>query len=326
MTEIATRSAGALAVQPDQQDWSVDQLAALRQLGLGNVSRGVMLQFLTTCQRTGLDPWSRQIYLLPLSGGYQTFTGIDGYRVIARRSNKYRGQTKPEWCGDDGVWVDVWLSRQVPPAAARVGVLNADFDEPIYATALYEEYCARDRAGRPNAMWTKMPANQLAKCAEALALRKAFPNDMAGLLTREEMEQANPEQYRIIDASGPVGSPRPVDVLADEAMDADADQLRTIWREAAAQRQLEIVVADKMTGEVIPLREFLRRRAELLTDDPADTADASEQDTDAQPAAEAEQAVVDVPLPGEGDTAGDAQTDAQPLDPNDPWQRPAGES
>jgi hypothetical protein len=66
-------------------------------------------------------------------------------------------------------------------------------DEPTVGVALYREYVQRKKDGTPNRMWATMPAAMLAKCAEALALRKAFPQELAGIYSDAEMEQAEPE-------------------------------------------------------------------------------------------------------------------------------------
>ena len=145
--------------------------------------------------RMNLDPLRKQIYMIKRWNPElqrEVFThqvGIDGFRSAAERTGKYCGQTAPQWCGPDGIWVDAWLDEAHPPVAARIGVYRSDFREPIVAVARFAEYCQRTKDGKPNRMWRTMPSNQLAKCAESLALRKAFPNELGGVYTPEEMAQ-----------------------------------------------------------------------------------------------------------------------------------------
>lgn len=181
-----------------------------------------VVAFLQQCERTGLDPIARQIYAIERGGKWTIQVSIDGMRLVAQRSRMYRGQSPAQWTdgsrvrtpmrdldgsiirdGDgsivwteDYAWTDVWTGQGYP-VAARVSVFREDFDQPLTAVARWDSYKVENdewRSGQKTgnkvlgATWEKMPDLMLAKVAEALALRKAFPMDLSGLYTEEEMD------------------------------------------------------------------------------------------------------------------------------------------
>jgi phage recombination protein Bet len=195
--------------------------------------------------RTGLDPIARQIYSIERRERYNEGdqwrwrtarsiqVSIDGFRLIAQRSGEYAGQLGPEWCGDDGIWHDVWLDTK-PPAAARVGVLRKDFEKPCWGIARFDAY-AQKKDGKPTRMWATMGDVMVAKCAEALALRKAFPQELSGLYTSDEMMQAadthsdqkpKPSLYEELDDEIPdFDNPAAVAASADHAAPVLPDRM-----------------------------------------------------------------------------------------------------
>lgn len=224
---------GVLALTTDQQAWTDVQRAALVQLGLDKAPDADLSVFLHYCQRTGMDPFTKQIYMIGRYDHqedrkkYTIQMAIDGFRIIAQRSHQYAGQTEPLWCGPDGVWRDVW-TFDVPPVAAKIGVLRHGWPAPTYAVAHFKEFAAMS-GGKLTAMWRRMPANQIAKCAEAAALRKAFPNDLSGIYIPEEMEQA--DQIQVPESLAKT-EPEPIDWDGRiTEVEGNYDGLRSLWSE-----------------------------------------------------------------------------------------------
>lgn len=149
--------------------------------------------FVNVCNRTGLDPFAKQIYFIERGQKWSWQTSIDGYRLIADRTGNYAGSDEPVFTGDvngkpEAATVTVWKFVQGQRCA-------------FSATARWKEYYPGDKSGM---MWNKMPYLMLSKCAESLALRKAFPAELSGLYTREEMMQADAEafatsEYTVVD-------------------------------------------------------------------------------------------------------------------------------
>ncbi len=262
-----------LVIQSDQEMWNDKQLAALKTLGLQGASTAEMAVFLNYCQRTGLDPFARQIYMINRGGRYTIQASIDGLRLIAHRTNLYAGQTEPLWCGDDGEWKDVWLSK-APPAAAKVGVYRKDFPQPVFAVARLESYMPL-KNGKPMGLWASMPDVMLSKVAESLALRKAFPNDMSGVYSDEEMGQADVSRetskpkVQVVEQEPRVMSHTEEVLARVMSGDFNEDELRQIWTEFSDVLDVSIDGYDEPTTlrrEITTAVSELRAAAEMQAD------------------------------------------------------------
>ena len=166
--------------------WTPEQTALISSTIAPGCTADELKLFAYACQRTGLDPFSKQIYAIKRGGaGGSKMTiqvGIDGLRAVAERTGQLDG-SETFFCGPDGEWKDVWLAKE-PPAAAKTIVYRKGASHPFTATARFDDFNAKQN------LWLKMPAVMIGKCSECACLRKAFPADLSGLYSVDEMEQA----------------------------------------------------------------------------------------------------------------------------------------
>ncbi|WP_454044387.1 phage recombination protein Bet [Cellulosimicrobium sp. Marseille-Q8652] len=236
-----------LSIDPHQSAWTEQQVATLRHIGVENATQGDLDVFFHVVRRTGLDPFARQIYMIgrwsPNGTKFTIQTGIDGFRLIGRRAANASGESiavgAPEWAREDGQWMPVWSPSWGQPIAARVTIHRNG--NPFTAIALFEEYKQTKRDGTLTQMWAQRPAGQIAKCAEALAWRMAFPQDLGGIYADEEMRQADrpapagPTPAGRVTASEIIGEPTPADadvvdaeVVANAPVPATAQQRKAV--------------------------------------------------------------------------------------------------
>jgi phage recombination protein Bet len=297
MTALAT-----LPKSSDDTQWSPEERALVEAAGLVHTDaqsgkktlaeRPVVAAFLQHCARTGLDPIARQIYSIARKSKdqlkWQIQISIDGARLVAERTGQYEGQTTPEFTSDGVTWTQVWLSPE-PPKAARVGVYRRGFREALYAVALWDAYAQTkdewsggQKTGRVvvTEMWQKMGPLMLAKCAEMLALRKAFPQDLSGLYSSEEMSQADkpaepqaqqPERSTSAVAPEPAPAaqrPPSKDWLALANAARSREELRPIYVDAQNAGDLDVMLQDgrPLSAYLWELRATLPERAEDVVD------------------------------------------------------------
>ena len=258
MSSVEVHRDQDIALTAEQTYWSEGQIAVLRHMGVENAAPADLQVFHHICQRTGLDPFARQIYMIgrnsreQIGGEWRTVvkytiqTGIDGFRLIGRRAANASGQSisveAPEWATEDGRWMPVWSEKWGTPLAARVTIKRGG--EPFTAVALFSEYAQTKRDGGLTQMWSQRPAGQIAKCAEALAWRTAFPHDLSGLYSDEEMaqaENAQPQQQAQAPSSAPE---RMANILGPDAPTPDAPDLEGDAITSAQMKKMQALFAE----------------------------------------------------------------------------------
>ena len=185
-----------------------EQVALLQRTVAKDTTPDEFALFMLVARKHKLDPFTRQLHCVKrwsTEAGHKVMAiqiGIDGYRSMAARSHKDYGgvdESEYEYKPDGSLLL------------ARVRVWKKGFEHPTVAVAFWDEYKPKDINAPEAWAWKKMPKGQLGKCAEALALRKAYP-DLADIYTDEEMMQADddlsPEGREVTDLEGrPLSAP-----------------------------------------------------------------------------------------------------------------------
>lgn len=169
-----------LTTTTQHQLLSSEKLTLLNNTICKDLSKDEILLFSEVCTSKGLDPFSNQIYAIKRGGRLTFQTGIDGLRSIAERTGEYDGQEDPVWYDQEGNQYYVWL-KDTPPAACRVGIFRKGISKPFRSIVTMKEF-----QSSINQLWRTMPAHLLSKCAEASAIRKAFPQVAGGLYEKDE--------------------------------------------------------------------------------------------------------------------------------------------
>jgi phage recombination protein Bet len=187
-------------------EFSSEQTRLLAETVAKGCDQNELAFFLQVCKLKRLDPFTQQVHCVKrwdsdLGRSKMTIqVGIDGFRVIAARTGDLAGITEPEFDSEE----------EKAPSWARVTVFRygrGDEKIPYTAKARFSEYVQTKKDGTPNHMWTNKPYIMLGKCAEALALRKAFPDELSGMYSDDEMGQADNEHEGQHKAKPPVTQP-----------------------------------------------------------------------------------------------------------------------
>lgn len=164
--------------------WTPEQVELIKATVCKGATDDEFKLFRYAANRSGLDPLTRQIHAVKRWDsklGREVMavqTGIDGYRLIAERTKSYRPGDITWEMGPNGI--------PVSATAEVFKLINGEWHS-IKATAFYSEYVAKVKDGSPNPIWRDKPRLMISKCAEALALRRAFPLELSDIYTEDEV-------------------------------------------------------------------------------------------------------------------------------------------
>lgn len=250
MNALTKTSGGALVTEQDGE-----LLRIMRDTLYPGARLESVEMVLGYCRARGLDPLLKPVHIVPMSvkigDRYEMrdvpLPGINLYRIQAHRSGEYDGKTEPEYGPDisrnfDGLTVTF-------PAWCKVTVYRNGKPYPAKEMWIENYATARRDSPRPNTMWAKRPYGQLQKCAEAQALRMAFPELVGSDPTAEEME------------GKPYADDEPREVPNTQP---PGESLREVAQQVEASRQRFTVIAPSGDEHPIPVGKFLKACVQAL--------------------------------------------------------------
>lgn len=224
---------------------------------------------LSYCRAAGLDPIQKPVHIVPMwdknSGQMRdvVMPGIGLYRTQASRSETYAGSTEPEFGPD--VSEEIGGVKITYPQWCRVTVKRlmsngaiAEFTAREFWKENYAVKGGKEKSIAPNAMWSKRAYGQLAKCTEAQALRKAFP-ELGSAPTAEEMEgkiiemgdaEIEPQEKKTVTQPQSKSEPKPAPKPEDDGPIGDGPK-RIIKAKLEAGALSEVQLCEKFAVKSI---------------------------------------------------------------------------
>lgn len=179
-----------------------------------NVTPQEVTMFMKLCEHQGLNPWLREAYLVKYGNQPATIvTGKTALEKRAARCDRFRGfEAGIIVLRTDGV-IENRTGTFYLPEERLVGgwarVYVDGYAKPVEAAVSMQEYIGKKRDGTVNGQWSAKPATMIRKVAKVQALREAFPEDMAGMYSAEEVGA-----YDLPEA--PVDMPAPQNIVEAE--------------------------------------------------------------------------------------------------------------
>jgi len=169
-------------VKSQKSEYTPEQIRLIQDTVAQNSTHDELKLFLHNCKRLKLDPFAKQIHFVKYRGSPGTIiVGIDGFRLVASRTGKLSG-IKRGALKEGGKLIGAWAE-----------VYRTDWEHPAREEVPLVEYYKPGYNGKKS-MWDKMPETMIKKVAEVAALRMAFPADLSGFYSHEEMDQATPNE------------------------------------------------------------------------------------------------------------------------------------